>query len=213
MTIWQNILLTVFAGIGGSAMILAIVAWLVKTTITAWIARDAEAFKTRLKANGDIEIEKLKNSLGMVAIEHEVRFSKMHEKRGEVIEALYKKLTHVFWHGQRFVLTSENNPSDYQKEEFAKMRNELTETFTFIEEHRIYLPESVCALVDKHLGQVRRTVFAAGVYGRIENPNERTYQQSNDAFEKAYANFETDIPAARKTLETAFRQMIGVEPS
>jgi hypothetical protein len=101
--------------------------------------------------------------------------------------------------------------SAYQADKFREIQEELREVFIFAEQHRIYLPESVCALVDKHLGQLRKTVWAAGVYGSITNPNETTFQQSNEAFTKAYKEFETDIPSARKSLEAEFRKMIGAE--
>jgi hypothetical protein len=39
-------------------------------------------FKTRIRADADIEIERVKNSLQIVAIEHQVRFAKLHEKTG-----------------------------------------------------------------------------------------------------------------------------------
>ncbi len=209
MTILQQILVT----LGGTAVLLAAVAWLLKSALAAWIAKDAERFKASLKADADKEIESLKHSLQMIATEHQVRFSKMHERRAEFIEELYKKLTVLNLHGEQFVITSENNPTSYQAEKFAEMQEELREVFLFAEQHRIYLPETVCALVDKHLGQLRKTVWTAGIFGRIENPNERTIQQSNDAFTKAYKEFETDIPAARKSLEAEFRKMIGSEPS
>ena len=85
---------------------MAAIAWLLKSALAAWIAKDAEKFKATLKADADREIESLKHSLQMIATEHQVRFSKMHERRAEVIEDLYKKLTHLYLDGQRFVLTS-----------------------------------------------------------------------------------------------------------
>ena len=75
-------------------------------------------FKTRLKSDADIEIERLKNSLQMLAMEHQVRFSKLHEKRAEVIGEVYKRLTDLNLHGERFVITAENNPSPYKEKEF-----------------------------------------------------------------------------------------------
>jgi hypothetical protein len=212
MTILQ-ILVTVFAGLGGSAALLAAVAWLLRSALDAWIAKDAERFKAGLKADADREIESLKHSLKMIATEHQVRFSKMHERRAGFIEELYKKLTDLNLHGEQFVITSENSPTTYQAEKFREIQEELREVFLFTEQHRIYLPESVCALVDKHLGQLRKTVWAAGIFGRIENPNETTLQQSNEAFTKAYQEFETNIPAARKSLEAEFRRIIGAEAS
>jgi hypothetical protein len=212
MTISQ-ILITLFAGLGSSAALLAAVAWLLKSALTAWIAKDAERFKALLQANAEKEVESLRHSLHMIATEHQVRFSKMHERQAEVIEELYKKLTILNLHGEQFVITSENNPTPHQAEKFREMQEQLRDVFLYAELHRIFLPESVCALVDKHLGQLRKTVWTAGVFGRIKNPNETTSQQSSDAFTKAYAEFETDIPAARKLLETEFRKMIGSESS
>jgi hypothetical protein len=212
MTIWQ-ILLTVFAGLGGSAVLLAAVAWLLQSALAAWIAKDAERFKQSLKADAAKEVESLKHSLQKTATEHQVRFSKLHEKRAEVIGELYNKLTDLNLHGEQFVITSENNPTPYQAEKFAEMKEELREVFLFAERHRIYLPESVCALQDKHLTQLRSTVYAAGTFGRIENPNEHTLEQGYQAFTKAYEAFDTDIPAMRKSLVTEFRKMLGAEQS
>jgi hypothetical protein len=191
--------------------LLAIVAWLLKTSLKAWIANDAEVFKTRLKADSDIEIEQFKSSLQLIATEHQVRFSKLHERRADIIEELYKRLTDVYWDGQRFVMTSENNPSPYQANEFDKMREKLSEVFMFIEHHRILLPKSVCALLDQHFSHVNLTVYSAGIFGRVKNPSDRTAEQSNDAFEKAYKDFETEIPAARAALEDEFRKMLGAD--
>jgi len=189
-----QILATVFVGLGGSAMLLAAVAWLLKSALAAWIAKDAERFKAGLKADAEKEMENLKHSLQMIATEHQVRFSKMHERRAGFIEELYKKLTDLNLHGEQFVITSENNPTPYHAENFREIQEELREVFLFAEQHPIYLPESVCALVDKHLGQLRKTVWTAGIFGRLVNANDRTVQQSNEAFTKAYEEFETDIP-------------------
>jgi hypothetical protein len=67
-------------------------------------------------------------------------------------------------------------------------------------------------MLDAHFKQLSQTVLTAGVFGRIKNPNEHTVEQSNEAFTKAYKAFETDVPAARRLLETEFRKMLGVEP-
>jgi hypothetical protein len=39
----------------------------------------------------------------------------------------------------------------------------------------------------------------------------QTLQQSEDAFTKAYEEFEKDLPAARRALEIEFRKILGVE--
>jgi len=89
---WQDVLTTVGVTTGGGVVFLGGAAWLIRTVLKDRLAPDAEEFKAKLKADGDMEIEKLKNSLQMVAFEHQVRFSKLHETRAEVIADLYKRL-------------------------------------------------------------------------------------------------------------------------
>ena len=60
---WQDVVTTVGVTTGGGAVLLTAAAWLIKTTITSRLAQDAEAFRTKLTADADMEIERLKNSL------------------------------------------------------------------------------------------------------------------------------------------------------
>jgi hypothetical protein len=158
-----------------------------------------------------VEIERLKTSLQMVAIEHQIRFSKLHEKRAEVIAELYKRLVDVYLHGRQFVLTSENNPTPQQQAEFDKTGREVFDLSIFIEKHRIYLSDSVCALLDKFVSDAGKSVNAAGIFGRFKNPTEHTLLQSYAAFTKVYDDFGKAIPEARRVLEIEFRKMLGVE--
>jgi hypothetical protein len=210
---WQAVWKTILVATGGIAAVVLAAAWAVKTAIAAWIARDTEAFKARLKADADTEIEKLKSSLQRTATEHQVMFSRLHEKRAEVIEIVYSRLTDLYFSAQRFITTCENNPSPEKSEEFNKLRETFWEVFTFIEQRRIFLPQNLCELVDRHLGTMRRTVIKAGVYGTIEYPTVRTAEQIQRTFMEAYQELETDIPAARRALEEEFRRMLGVESS
>jgi len=96
MTInWQDVIVTVFTTIGGGVVLLGAAAYLIRAALTQRLLLDAEAFKGQLKASADAEIERLKVSLQMSALEHEVRFSKLHEKRAEVIAELYRRLVEL----------------------------------------------------------------------------------------------------------------------
>jgi hypothetical protein len=221
---WQDVVTTVGTSVGGGAVLLSDAAWLVKTVLTDRLTRDAEAFKTRLKADADTEIEHLKSSLQMIAVEHQVRFSKLHERRAEVIAELYERLVGAFWVGQRFVLTGAS-PSEWDGERFVltggspdeqRRRDEYNKTMErigefalFVDTHRIYLPDGICALLDKFVDDLRRTVIPVGVYGAIACPNEETQRQRNEAVMSAYLAFEKSIPAARGALETEFRAILG----
>ena len=90
------------------------------------------------------------------------------------------------------------------------MREELNEFFSFVEPNRIYLPASMCDLLENHLREIRKVVHLAGSYGGTPNFIPRIAEQRYDAFTKAYEIFNNDIPKARGVLETEFRNMLGV---
>jgi hypothetical protein len=87
----------------------------------------------------------------------------------------------------------------------------MNDLFFFIDQHRIYLPDSVCTLLDKFVNDVSGNVVNAGIFTRVQHPTVQTVQQSEDAFTKAYEQFEKDLPAARRVLEIEFRKILGVE--
>jgi hypothetical protein len=207
---WQDVIIAIGSTVGGGAVLLSVAAWLIKTALTSKLTQDAEAFKARLKADADVEIEKLRSSLQKIAVEHQVRFSKLHAERAQAIAELYKRLVIVFSEGHIFVLTG-GFPSEGQREKYNEIGHRIEDFCAFAEAQRIYLPESICKLVDEFVNALRKPIIAVGIYGGIDYPNERTVTERRDAVMEAYAAFESKIPAARTALEKEFRVLLGVE--
>lgn len=78
MELWQSLLVA----FGGNAAVLLVLGFLGRSLMSSVLAKD---------------IEKFKADLHVAAIEHEVRFSKLHEKRAEVLAELYKLLVAATW--------------------------------------------------------------------------------------------------------------------
>ena len=72
-----------------STLILAAAAWLIRSLITYALSRDIEIYKTQLKAQSDLEIERLKDDLKRSAFEREIRFGKLHSEVFGAIKAVY----------------------------------------------------------------------------------------------------------------------------
>ncbi len=111
---WQEFLAT----IGGQAALLGIVGYLIKKLVSSRLEREADAFKTELKRNSDIEIERLKSSLQMSANEHQIRFSKLHEKRAQVLADLYKLLVKATWETENFASPMEFSGEPDKRQKF-----------------------------------------------------------------------------------------------
>ena len=54
-----------------------------------------ETHKAQLKANSEVELEKLRSQLSLVVKQQEIVFSRLHERQGDVIAEIYGKLKHV----------------------------------------------------------------------------------------------------------------------
>jgi|SRR3954454_497905 hypothetical protein len=208
MTIpWREVI----AVFGGQAVLLGAVAWLVKSLISEWLKRDTQDFKTKLELSSGMEIEKLKSSLQIVAVEHQVRFTKLHERRAEIIADLYERMVNVFWDSQQFVFGKGFAQQPEQGEEYSKAMERVREFTVFVDTHRIYLPAEVCAFLDKFVEQVRKAVINIGVYGGIRFPNSQSSTEFKTAVEAAIRSFQDDIPALRTALEGEFRGILGAE--
>jgi hypothetical protein len=209
---WQDVITSFLTTVGGGAVCVGAAAWLIRTVITHQLARDTKLFETQLKANADAEIERLKNSLQMAALEHGVRFSKLHERRAEVIAELYKRFVVALQIAERFVLSGAHRDQPERQEEFTATVNGLFEFYQYLETNRIYLPGGTCVLLDKFVQVVREPLNAFGVYGSIKNPNQQTLKEEYDVLIKALDAFYKDdgIPAIRKDLEAEFRAILGV---
>jgi hypothetical protein len=194
MTInWQEVIIAIGSTVGGGAVLLSAAAWLIKTALTSKLTRDTEEFKAQLQK---------------IAVEHQVRFSKLHEKRAEVIADLYERLVKDQWAARLFVLNSEYSDPNQEKL-FRTMQQELGDLNLFFDTHRIYLPDSVCTSLDEFLYEVQEKVLTAGLFGPIQPTDEAASRQKRETFKKAYEDFRTGIPAARAALEKEFRTILG----
>jgi hypothetical protein len=66
--------------------------WLLKSIWSQVLSRDIETFKATLENRNAIEIERLRGELKRVAFEHETRYARLHEKRAEALEELFKRM-------------------------------------------------------------------------------------------------------------------------
>jgi len=212
MTInWQDVIVTVFTTVGGGAVLLGASAYLIKTVITQRLTQEMETFKSELKASSDAEIEKLKSSLQMTVMEHQVRFSKLHEKRAEVIAELYKRLADTAYEVRSYVGHSpqwEELPRPI--EEFRKVDLTLVALSRFIEEHRIYVPMRTCRLLDKFTSVLKQAIVVVGVYARIVPPSKQEWEKSRDELMDTFRTMDQqDIPEIQKQLDAEFRKLLG----
>ena len=152
---WQEF----FTMLGGQTIFLGAAAYLIKQLISSRLERDADAFKAKLQRDADIEIERLKNALQIAALEHQVRFTKLHEQRVEIISQLSREIVEVPAVVADYVI---NNVRD--NESLGRAINRAAGLYSLIQNNRIVLPSSVCALLDEFSNKLTKIVTFVSVY-------------------------------------------------
>lgn len=202
---WLDIL-RLLKALGGQALFLGFVALVAKSIASRVLNRDIETFKAKLKADADIHVEHLKSALEITAREHDVRFSRLHAKRAEVIDELYKSLVEAVVPAWTFVLGNPRDSTQYQA-----AQDKALHLYKFIELNRLYLPENVCTSLDAFVQKLRHLVIHVGTYWtQIDTPaNQRIADERDKVLLDAVTALESDLPALRKQLEIEFRALLG----
>lgn len=224
MVDWQRVLAEFVATVGGGGVCLAAAAWLLRTVIADRLkansdieiarvqnalSRDLKAFEMQLKSRSDVEIERLKTALQVNAAEHQIRFSKMHERQADVIAEVYKLLVQAQRDGLQYIYQLGKVPPEKEGAEPPAIQS-LRTLDGYLDTHRIYLSEKTCNLLENISEKLRGPAVHARVYGGINYPNPDTAAERNAGFKKAFDEFSGAIPAARRALEEELRGILGV---
>ena len=66
-----------------------------KNSIRAEYDQKLETHKAQLKSQSDASLERLRADLSIATVEHNIQFTRLHEKRAEVIAETYARLTEL----------------------------------------------------------------------------------------------------------------------
>lgn len=207
MEAWQTVLLA----FGGNAALLAVLGVVGKSLLEKMIARDTMRFETDLRSKADSAIEQLRGDLQLRSIEHQVRFSRLHEKRATVIADVYGHLVETLWEAESFLSPIEWAGEPDKQEKHRVAMNKLVEFFRYFDRHRIYLPEEICVALEALAMKVRSHVISFGVYVKFgdETMSEHTHERKEKAWTEGWDAIKVQIPEARKLLEEEFRSLLG----
>jgi len=204
---WQSILLA----LGGNAALLLVLGWMARSLGSQLLAKDLEQFKAELAAASTSTTEHLKHDLQVAALEHQVRFSKLHERRAEVVAEVYALLVEAQWASQSFVSIVEWAGEPPKHEKYVTAMNKAAEFYRFFDKNRIYLPQSLCDLLEQFINKIRSEVIGFGVYVSKDETHlpGHVIDKKYEAWTKASTYFDQEVPKARTALEAELRGILG----
>jgi hypothetical protein len=110
---------------------------------------ELEQLKARLKASSDVEIEKLKSQLNIAAAERQLRFSRLHEKRAEVIAEVYASLKRLVQAIAEYVSIFEPAGLPSRAERAARVAEAGNMFAELYSEKKIFIPKSTTLKIDE----------------------------------------------------------------
>ncbi len=99
-----------------------------------------------------------------------------------------------------------------KQEKYIAAMNNAAAFYRYFDKNRIYLPQPLCEQLDPFILGMRREVIGFGVYASKEDSHlsDHVYKKKYDAWTKAAAYFDEEVPKAKTALETELRKIIGV---
>ena len=196
----------IFKYLGGTAIISVALAWTTKSIVSHFLSKDIEGHKQRLEAQNQLAIEQLKADLQKQLLEHEIRFSRLHAKRAEIIAETYSLLHDVYDRLSDYVKIFEpagGTPRDLRQ----KAAIAAHEAFQpYYRKRLVFFPKGIAEMlesVDRQLVGAHNE-FVLGV----EMADGRN---TADKWNKVFDTVSVNIKAALRELEDEFRRLLGDE--
>lgn len=198
--------------LGGTVGLLAVLGFLTRSILKHFLSKDIEKFKIQLKSDADRAQQELENNLKLIATEHQVRYTKLHDKRAEVLASLYSHLSKAVKETRSCVsiIQWEGEPSKVEKYKIALQK--ILDFNWYFDEHRIYLTESLCQLIDSFIDKLYEPTAGLSYYLEdVTSYGSEAVREKSKVWRDAWKSIESNIPPARKALEDEFRKILGVE--
>jgi len=192
-----------FKSIVPNSVLILAVAWLAKAITTNNLAKDLERDRADLQRS----IEGFKQELAIEAHRRNTVFSRLHERRAEVIAEVYEALSNAEMAVAHYVISgSPVLPSGKTHREEAV--STMWTVMHTAEAHRIWFaPET--ALKIERIVSALRTAYNVGPVGKHSDKPQQN-QMSDETIQRTLEEVSLTMYETRAALEVEFRQLLGV---
>jgi len=150
------------------------------------------------------DLERFKSTLAMTAYEHQVRFSRLHEKRAKVIEETYTNLVDLYDVSIRFLDRFAYNQKEAATAIVQNVLKAMSRFMTHFERHRIYFDSEVSEKIIR-LNEAISDALNVPLGDAMGAPHIGECLSSDFIKE-----MKDKIPPIKADLEEAFREILGV---
>jgi hypothetical protein len=206
---------TILVAFGGNAVLLVVLGFLARSMFSQLLAKDLKQFETKLSQASATAAEELKHRLSLFAHEHNVRFSRLHEKQAQVLEEIYARLLDFEDASEAMTLATNSTPENLLEFALRRAEDAGRELAQYIRKHEIYLPSEVSAQLQALLGRVTSLLSSCSVNLLSKklaiNGKPELFPETKEAWVAVHRYLEHEAPEVRHALEADFRKRLGAE--
>ena len=196
-----------------SALVSGVVIWLSKTWISERLKnaikneydQKLETHKAQLKATSDIELEKLRSGLNILALERQIEYSKLYEMRANAITEVYRLLKDIylsFFEYTKMWVPAGDLSIDERRIKAAEAYNKYVPVY---HHKKIFIPKKTAEGIES-LNQELLHVYTDFFYGVEHLPNGK---EKTDNWKNAFEKLNGPISKSLSDLENDFRSLLG----
>ena len=181
------------------------------------LQNDTEEFKFKL----NFETEKFKQELNKTTIEHQIKYTKLYEERGQIIKLTYNLLFEL--ENSLLNLTSMFQGPDWTKdtERDKKATETVTSLRTHLEQNRIFFSADLCNNIETILSDSHKVIVDIYKAKSDQQYNDKNkvgnylttaeLLQPTQTWRELDKKVQNELRGARLNLAQEFRKLIGVE--
>lgn len=229
----------VITAIGGSAVLFLALGWVTRSIILHLLSKDTERFKANIQIESQREVSHLKSSmdkdigafmanlqtesqremahlkstLELAAFEYQIRFSRLHEKRAEIIENLYGNVVDLHKAVSDFVRQFLGADDPTKEKKLQLLWNTVDDFLEYFEKHAIYFDTESCENIIRLKERLSSACSMLASFVQERDAIELSYNDISAEWNKAMSIMEQEIPVIKSVLEESFRGLLGVPES
>jgi len=203
----QEVITVILSAIGGSAVLIGAVAWVVKSMITQALSRDIEKFKQNLHHESQQELMRIQSSLQLHEFEHQIRFSQLHERLAVSTIEVYDRLKRLYAEVKEALsfLSMDQRSIEEIRADLQKASDAF---FEYYPRHKILFPKTIADQIDEFHSLLRKAIIK---YRQSERVGQA--RPEDDRWEELQAEVDNIIseklPSLFEVLEDYFREILG----
>jgi hypothetical protein len=201
---------TFFSALGGVAVSLAVLPWIARSIVSHLLSKDIEKFKLELQIESQRELMNLKASIELKAFEHQVRFSRLHERRAEVVGQLFSKIVALTKSASDFVRGFQSADDLKTRDRLYRLWETVDDFTVHFEKHSIYFERGVCERIIDFRGKLSSACSVLASFVQEKEAIEMPYDHLVEEWDKALGMIEQEVPVIKSALEESFREILGV---